>query len=408
MSKAQGRSGSPSLSNPVLLEKIDKLFACNVGEYIDLPQLVVVGDQSSGKSSVLEGLTKLPFPRDSGLCTRFTTQIIFRRAVDGGARRIVASVIPAPDADHDRASKLRAWKGEDLQDLVAASFSRMMVEVWRGVSVYFLRGERVYFRETNSIQIHELMGLSNPKDTSTTVKPTFSKDVFRLEIYGPNEDHLSVIDIPGIFKNTTSGLTSKADIQMVREMVLGYMKNPRSIMLTVVPANVDIATQEIIEMARDLDPEGERTLGVLTKPDLIDKGAEQKTIEIVQSNGLSMKLGWILVRNLGQQELLDGADRDLEEEAFRHKHPWNSLDPSKFGIKALKVRLQEIVTENVRQAFPLVSADSLNPSGFCFKLPFTSFWNQASNDDINIRCVQRLPSVYERVRRPLKPSDPNE
>lgn len=359
---------------------------------------------------MLEGLTKLPFPRDSGLCTRFATQIIFRRAVDSDVRRIVASVIPAPDANDDRASKLRAWKGEDLQDLVAASFSRMMVEVWPGASLftYFLRGERVSLRETNSVQIHELMGLSNPKDTSTTVKPTFSKDVFRLEISGPNEDHLSVIDVPGIFKNTTSGLTSKADIQMVREMILGYMKNPRSIMLTVVPANVDIATQEIIEMARDLDPEGERTLGVLTKPDLIDKGAEQKTIQIVQSNGLSMKLGWILVRNLGQQELLDGADRDLEEEAFRHKHPWNSLDPSKFGIKALKIRLQEIVTENVRRAFPLVCADFLNPSGFCFKLPFALFWNQASNDDINIRCVQRLPSVYERVGRPLKPSDPNE
>ena len=61
------------LADPALLEKIDKLFACNVGEYINLPQLVVVGDQSSGKSSVLEGLTKLKFPRSSGLCTRFAT-----------------------------------------------------------------------------------------------------------------------------------------------------------------------------------------------------------------------------------------------------------------------------------------------------------------------------------------------
>jgi GTPase SAR1 family protein len=61
------------LADPALLEKIDKLFACNVGEYINLPQLVVVGDPSSGKSSVLEGLTKLKFPRNSGLCTRFAT-----------------------------------------------------------------------------------------------------------------------------------------------------------------------------------------------------------------------------------------------------------------------------------------------------------------------------------------------
>lgn len=204
------------------------------------------------------------------------------------------------------------------------------------------------------------MGLSSPNDTDTDtdegMKPTFSKDVLRLEISGPNEDHLSVIDVPGIFKNTTSRATSKADIQMVRDMVLGYMKNPRSIMLTVIPANVDIATQEIIEMARDVDPKGERTLGVLTKPDLVDKGAEQRVINLVEGKGFVMKLGWILVRNLGQQELLDGdIDRDSVEESFRHQHPWNTLDPNKFGVKALKVRLQETVLENVRQTFPLVS-----------------------------------------------------
>lgn len=133
-----------SLADPILLEKIDKLFACNVGEYIDLPQLVVVGDQSSGKSSVLEGLTKLPFPRDSGLCTRFVTQIIFRRALDGNERRIVASVIPASDADPDRAALLRAWKGEDLQDLDPGAFSKMMREVsghWNWFISFFLPGK---------------------------------------------------------------------------------------------------------------------------------------------------------------------------------------------------------------------------------------------------------------------------
>ena len=65
---------SLELADLAVLEKIDKLFACNVGEYVSLPQLVVVGDQCSGKSSVLEGLTKLNFPRDSGLGTSFTTQ----------------------------------------------------------------------------------------------------------------------------------------------------------------------------------------------------------------------------------------------------------------------------------------------------------------------------------------------
>jgi GTPase SAR1 family protein len=73
---------STTLADPELLEKMDQLFACNIGEYVNLPQLVVVGDQSSGKSSVLEGLTKLSFPRNSGLCTRFATQIIFQRKVN--------------------------------------------------------------------------------------------------------------------------------------------------------------------------------------------------------------------------------------------------------------------------------------------------------------------------------------
>lgn len=64
---------STNMADPNLLEKIDQLFACNVGEYIDLPQLIVVSDQSSRKSSILESLTKLNFPRDSSLYTRFAT-----------------------------------------------------------------------------------------------------------------------------------------------------------------------------------------------------------------------------------------------------------------------------------------------------------------------------------------------
>lgn len=112
------------------------------------------------------------------------------------------------------------------------------------------------------------MGLS----TSMGEKlPTFSSDILQLEIHGPNEGHLSVIDVPGIFKNTTPGLTTKSDIALVRNMVLDYMQNPRSIMLVVVSANVDIATQEIVEIARQLDPDGIRTLRILTNQILLTK-----------------------------------------------------------------------------------------------------------------------------------------
>ena len=121
-------STSESLADPALLDRIDKLFACNVGEYIDLPQLVVVGDQSSDKSSVLEGLTRLAFPRDSGLCTRFATQIIFRRVGDC-ERKITASIIPGSDVDSAHALQLRGWVAKDIQSLSAESFSKTMAEV---------------------------------------------------------------------------------------------------------------------------------------------------------------------------------------------------------------------------------------------------------------------------------------
>ena len=196
------------------------------------------------------------------------------------------------------------------------------------------------------------MGVSSQPDN---LKSTFSNDVFRLEICGPDEDHLSVIDVPGIFKNTMPGLTSKTDIHLVRNMVLEYMRNPRSIMLTVVPANVDIATQEIIELAREHDPDGQRTLGVLTKPDLVDKGAEQRVLDLLHGEDLILKHGWFLVRNLGQHELQEGGiDRNAAEDAFGRKEPWSSISPDRYGINSLRLRLQEAVIDNARKSFSQV------------------------------------------------------
>ena len=114
------------LADPSLLEKIDRLFTCNVGEHIDLPQLVVVGDQSSGKSSVLEALTDLPFPRESTLCTRFATQITFRRS---SRKTVAASIIPAQESGEDHQRKAREWKKDNLSHLDSTTFASIMEEV---------------------------------------------------------------------------------------------------------------------------------------------------------------------------------------------------------------------------------------------------------------------------------------
>lgn len=324
---AANHAGTGSgLADPNLLDKIDKLFACNVGEYIDLPQLVVVGDQSSGKSSVLEGLTALPFPRDSGLCTRFATQITFRRSEE---KRITVSIIPARDAGADHAEAARNWVKKNLEILDSSTFIQIISEA------------------------QVVMGFSGPNPVS------FSGDVLRLEICGPSEEHLSVIDVPGIFKKTTQGVTTKADMQMVRNMVHGYMKNPRSVMLAVVPANVDIATQEILEMAEEVDPDGHRTLGVLTKPDLVDKGAETSVTELIEGKRHQLTLGWNVVKNPGQSVTPSSAKERLamEDAFFTAEIPWNRLDKDRVGVSALRIRLQEILAKHIRREFPKVKAE---------------------------------------------------
>jgi GTP-binding protein EngB required for normal cell division len=137
------------------------------------------------------------------------------------------------------------------------------------------------------------MGVSRSKGDGL---PIFSKHVLRVEICGPQVDHISVIDVPGIFRNAIPGNYTKEDMKLVHDMIQAYMRNPRSIILTVVPANVDIATQEIVEIAHELDPDGERTLGVLTKPDLVDKGAESKVIDLIRGEEMQVRLGWVIVR----------------------------------------------------------------------------------------------------------------
>lgn len=89
-------------------------------------KLVVVGDQSSGKSSVLEGLTDLPFPRDNGLCTRFATHIIFRRAEKSS---ITVSIIPSPAANPKAKEKLRAFKIDHLSLLSGDNFIKVLSKV---------------------------------------------------------------------------------------------------------------------------------------------------------------------------------------------------------------------------------------------------------------------------------------
>jgi len=141
-------------------------------------------------------------------------------------------------------------------------------------------------------------------------------------------------------------------------MVLGHghMLIPWSVILALVPANVYVATQEIQELAVDVDTNGDGTLRVLTKPDLVDEGTEPRVIDLVEGRAKVVKLGWHTVRNLGQQHFSDDSvDRQhLIADFFRSCAPWRSTSADKARIKSLRDRLKEVLSALVRQEVPKV------------------------------------------------------
>ena len=199
------------------------------------------------------------------------------------------------------------------------------------------------------------MGIPAPGQSLAPGLSTFSDDILKIELSGPSRQHLSIIDVPGIFRTPTHGVTTKEDMTLVQSMVKSYIKDSRTIILAVIPAPVDIATQEILSMAEEADPLGQRTLGVLTKPDLVDRGGEEHVMDLVRGIKNKLNLGYCIVRNRGQQDKsLSTSDRHEKEKQFFNTTPWSTLDRERVGIPALQDRLRELLVDIARREFPNV------------------------------------------------------
>ncbi|KAG0645619.1 Interferon-inducible Mx [Hyphodiscus hymeniophilus] len=317
------------------------LITTEIHTKTDGTQLAVVGDQSSGKSSVLESISELPFPRDSGLCTRFATQIIFRRSPESS---IKITIIPGPDRDKQEADKLKRYVKDGLTTMMSDVFLEILEEVC------------------------QLMGIPGPGETLGSSQSTFSDDMLSIELCGPDKQNLSILDIPGIFRTPTEGVTTEDDIALVRIIMYRHIKDERTIILAVIPSNTDIATQEILSIAKVLDPKGLRTLGVLTKPDLIDDGTEQNVMDLVNGKRNPLHYGYCIVRNRGQSELSSNSKtRGAKEKEFFSAEPWSRLDPDRVGTPALQRRLQQMLIGLTRREFPKVQIQISKELSSCRK-----------------------------------------
>lgn len=313
-----------------LLDVVDKLRAQGLSDFTALPQLIVCGDQSSGKSSVLQAISGLSFPRKDNLCTRFATEVILRRV---SAKGISVSIVPG----HDRSATDRERLSNFRFSLLNASDFASLFE-----------------------KAKVIMGL-------TEHGSAFSKDILRVEISGPSQPQLTIVDLPGLIHSESKSQTAH-DVDLVTVLVKSYMKNPRSIILAVVSAKNDFANQIVLKRAREVDPEGLRTLGIITKPDTLLGGSESEAVfvSLARNEQVEFKLGWHVVKNqdLGRGEF-DPKKRDREEVEYFEISSFNTLPAGSKGVSRLRQRLSKVLFNQIRRQLPNLIGDIEQGSASC-------------------------------------------
>ncbi|CAG2101557.1 unnamed protein product [Medioppia subpectinata] len=269
----------------------------------DLPQIVVIGGQSSGKSSVLESIVGQDFlPRGSGIVTR---------------RPLVLQLISEKDREEDLAQF--SHSAEDFYD-----FDEIRDEI---------------INETNR-EVPESCGISPIP--------------INLKIYSSEMLDLTLVDLPGMTRVAVGDQPKDIEFQ-IEKMILDYISGDNCLILAVTAANQDLATSDALKLANKVDPEGDRTIGVLTKLDLMDKGTDARNI-LLGKHGIRLKRGFHGVVNRSQKDI-DGnknMKKALEDEhKFFLDHP--AYGPSmakRMGIKHLQQFLQSELFAHISSRLP--------------------------------------------------------
>ncbi|KEF55147.1 uncharacterized protein A1O9_08801 [Exophiala aquamarina CBS 119918] len=306
-----------------ILNVIDQLRSEGIGRYINLPQLIVCGDQSSGKSSVLEAISGLGFPIKDNLCTRFATELILRRSPN---LSVIASIHPDEDRPVAEKARIRQFKSStvDLRQFAAI---------------------------VNEAEKHIGVGQDGH---------AFSKDILRVEVSGPTQPHLTLVDLPGLY-HAHDEFQSAEGVDFVESLVLSYIQNERSVILAVISAKSDIALQKVTAFTRKVDPKGNRTMGIITKPDTLpeDSDMERSFLQLAMNKRVPFRLGWHALRNRDHKERHFSLDQRREKELeYFASGIWASLRRSSVGIDSLTPRLSTVLRDHILSELPGLIAET--------------------------------------------------
>ncbi|XP_078685135.1 dynamin-1-like isoform X37 [Branchiostoma floridae x Branchiostoma belcheri] len=286
-----------------LVNKLQDAFS-QVGHRmdLDLPQIAVVGGQSAGKSSVLENFVGRDFlPRGSGIVTR---------------RPLVLQLIHNPKAEY----------GE------------------------FLHAKGKMFSDFHEIRAE----IEAETDRMTGSNKGISPVPINLRVYSPHVLNLTLIDLPGMTKVPVGDQPPDIE-QQIRDMLLQFITKDNCLILAVSPANQDLANSDALKIAKEVDPQGMRTIGVLTKLDLMDQGTHAG--DILDNKTYPLRRGYIGVVNRSQADI-DGR-KDIKaalaaERKFFLSHPAYRHLADRMGTPYLQKTLNQQLTNHIRDTLPVL------------------------------------------------------
>lgn len=327
---------------------------------IDLPQITVVGSQSSGKSSVLENIVGRDFlPRGTGIVTRrpLVLQLINRRKSkpqqssqnNNNNNKDNDKSNDADEAEH-KLKDLHVGSDDNSKEhqLQQPGQSEDNKEEWG--EFLHLPGKKFY----NFEEIRQEIVRETDKVTGNNLG--ISNIPINLRIYSPYVLTLTLVDLPGLTKVPVGDQPPDIERQ-IKDMLLKYISKPNAIILSVNAANTDLANSDGLKLAREVDPEGLRTIGVLTKVDLMDEGTD--VIDILAGRVIPLRYGYIPVINRGQKDIeqhktIRAALQD--ERNFFETHPSYSSKAQYCGTPYLARKLNSILLHHIRNTLPDIKA----------------------------------------------------
>ncbi|KAK9757726.1 hypothetical protein RND81_01G182500 [Saponaria officinalis] len=271
-----------------------------------LPSVAVVGGQSSGKSSVLESIVGRDFlPRGSGIVTRRPLVLQLHKTDEGSQE--YAEFLHLPNRRFTDFALVR----KEIQD------------------------------ETDRVT-----------GKSRQISPV----PIQLSIYSPHVVNLTLIDLPGLTKVAIEG-QPESIVEDIENMVRTYVDKPNCIILAISPANQDIATSDAMKLAKEVDPSGDRTFGVLTKLDLMDKGTN--ALDVLEGKSYRLQRPWVGIVNRSQAEINRNVEmiaaRRKEREYFATSPDYSHLS-NRMGSEYLAKLLSEHLESVIRARIPSITS----------------------------------------------------